>query len=362
MKLPFSLTSNNTERIKLNDSETLFVVDSLATMLAAGIPILEAFNSIVEDTTSKNTKVLINKLIQDITDGKSLSEGFSRFPETFDSVFISIVKSGEASGKLDLVLQSAANTLKNSIETKGNIKSALFYPLLIVVVLILVSFFVFGFSLPTVAKVFFDLKVKLPVYSAIIMHVAIWFGNYKYFAAVAFLIFGIALYYCLKLKPVKILLFTILVHLPIISGIVRFLDLARFTQTTALLLSAGVPIIDSLSISKNVVQTNLIKKDIEAFREDLTQGKSLSESMKSTPKSFPSLLRRVVGVGEETGNLDKSLGDISHYYEKKFTDIIKNLTVIIEPILIIFIALLVALVLVSVVLPLYQGIGSINRH
>lgn len=362
MKLPSFLSSNNSKKIKLSDSETLFVVDSLATMLASGIPILEAFTSIVEDTNSKNTKLVINEIIKNITSGKSLSESFSIFPETFDSVFISIVKSGEASGKLDLVLQSAANSLKNSIETKGNIKSALFYPMLIIGVLLLVSYYVFSFSLPTIAKVFFDLKIKLPIYSSIVLHIALWFGTYKYFIALGFVVFAMMIIYSWKIKSVRKQVFRFLNHLPIISTIVRFLDLARFTQTTALLLSAGVPIIDALNISKNVVITDLIKKDIEAVRIDLTEGKSLSESMKLTPKSFPSLLRRVVGVGEETGNLDKSMGDISHHYEKKFTDIIKNLTVIIEPILIIFVAILVALVLVSVVLPIYQGIGSINRQ
>lgn len=356
------MSSNVFKKIKLTDNETLFLVDSLATMLASGIPILEAFASIDEDTGSKNTRLLIKKVIDEVSNGKTLSESFAFFPETFDSVFLNLVKSGEASGNLDKVLLSAAVNLKSTIETKGNIKSALFYPLLIVSVLFLVGFFVFGFSLPQVAKVFFDLRIKLPGYSVFVLRAALWFGDNKIYVAAGLVAFATMAYYLFKVKGVKDLFFAFLVKLPIISKIIRLMDLSRFTNTTSLLLSAGVPIIDALDISKNVVVTKKIRSDIEQVRLELTKGSNLSKSMKDYPRSFPSLLRRVIGVGEETGNLDKSFGDISRNYEKKFTEIIKNLTVIIEPILIIFVAVLVAVVLISVVLPIYQGIGSINRH
>ena len=357
MKLP--TLSNN---IKLSDSENLFILDSLSTMLASGIPIIEALNSIEEDTTSNKTKVVVKTITEEISNGKSLSESFGRFPECFDPVFLSIIKSGEASGKLDSVLQSAAKNLKKNIETKGNIKSALLYPAIIIGVLFLVAFFVFGYSLPKVAKVFFDLRLNLPTYSSIVLKSALWFCDNK-FTIIFFLSFIVVLFYfLLKIKKIKKKLFNTLFNLPLISNIVRLKDFSSFTQTTGLLLSAGVPIINALEISKNVVSSAKLRKDLERVITELTEGSSLAKSMKTASKSFPSLLRRVIGVGEESGKLDKSLSDISEFYERKFTEIIKNLTVIIEPVLLIFIATLVALVLVSVVLPIYQGIGSINQH
>lgn len=360
MKLP--TFRNASKNIKLSDSETLFILESLSTMLAAGIPIVEALSSIEEDTTSKKTKLLIRSIIEDISNGKTLSESFGKFPESFDSVFLSIIKSGEASGKLDTVLQSASTSLKGSIETKGDIKSALFYPAIIISVLFAVAFLVFGYSLPQVAKVFFDLKIKLPAYSQIVLHLSLWFGANKFYIVSIFAFLVLIIYFLLKIKSVKKSLFNMLFNLPIISNIVRLLDLASFSQTTGLLLSAGVPIINALEISKNVVSSSRLRGDIEKVITQLTQGSSLAKSMKQVSKNFPSLLRRVVGVGEESGNLDRSLTEISQFYYRKFTQIIKNLTVIIEPILIVFIAVLVALVLVSVVLPIYQGIGSINRQ
>ncbi len=360
MKLPtfFSKAKN----IKLTDAENLFVLESLATMLASGIPITEALSSIDEDTSSIKTKKVVKTITEEINNGKSLSESFGRFPESFDPVFLSIVKSGEASGKLDSVLQSAAKNLKKNIETKGDIKSALFYPAIIITVLFLVAFLVFGYSLPKVAQVFFDLRLNLPVYSSTILKMALWFGDNKETFIVVIAVFVFLLYLLLKIRRIKKVFLNFLFSLPGISNLIRLRDFSSFAQTTGLLLSAGVPIINALEISKNVVASEKLRGELERVIIQLTEGSSLAKGMKTSSKSFPSLLRRVIGVGEESGKLDKSLTDIAEFYEHKFTEIIKNLTVIIEPVLIIFIAVMVALVLVSVVLPIYQGIGSINRQ
>lgn len=330
-------------------------------MLSSGIPILEAFSSIAEDTNDKKTRDLVNTVCEKINSGKSLSESLGEFSETFDDVFLNIIKSGEASGSLEKVLGNAADNLKNSIQTKNNIRSALLYPTIIISVLVLVAFFVFGYSLPQVAKVFFDLHLQLPNYSTTVLKLAVLFGKYKLFIACFMGVLLMTVYILLKLEKIRKFVFVLFSNLPFSSNLIHLLDLSRFTKTTGLLLNAGVPIINSLEISKNVVVSRKMHRDIESIRNDLTQGLNLEKSMKKYSKNFPSLLRRVVSVGEETGNLDKALIDISKFYDKKFTEIIKNLTVIIEPILIIFIAVLVALVLVSVILPIYQGVGRINR-
>lgn len=360
MKLPTFFS--NSKNIKLTDSDNLFILESLSTMLSSGIPISEALSSIDEDTNSKKTKQVVRTINEEISSGKSLSESFGRFPESFDPVFLSIVKSGEASGKLDSVLQSASKNLKKNIETKGNIKSALLYPVIIISVLFLVAFLVFGYSLPKVAKVFFDLHLKLPAYSTFVLKMALWFGDNKITLVIISVFIVFLFYFLLKIKKIKSFLFRIIFSLPIISNIVRLKDFSSFTQTTGLLLNAGVPIINAFEISKNVVVSEKLRNDLTRVITELTEGSTLSKSMKTASKSFPSLLRRVVSVGEESGKLDQSLADISEYYEHKFTEVIKNLTVIIEPVLIIFIAVLVALVLVSVILPIYQGIGTINRQ
>jgi type II secretory pathway component PulF len=355
MKLPVTSKIH-----KLSESDKLGVVEGLSIMLNAGIPILEALESIADDMIRKNAKVVVKGLSDEISSGKTLSEAMQKYPDSFDPVLISIVKSGEASGNLDKVLSHVADNIKASIDTANNIKSALFYPILVVVALIGVSVFAFTYSLPRVAEVFLDLKINLPFYSSFVLKSSLFFKNYVLYFAAGFLISIFLAVRLLMVTKFRRSFFSFLTKIPSIKTLIKFMDLSRFTNTSSLLLTAGVPIIEVLDISKNVVISPKLKADIDYLKDSLAQGLNLSESMKGKAKSFPSLLRRVVGVGEETGNLDKTLADISDHYEKKFTDIIKNLTVMLEPILIVLIGFVVLIVLLAIIVPIYQVIGQLN--
>ncbi|MEX0621890.1 MAG: type II secretion system F family protein [Candidatus Woykebacteria bacterium] len=355
MKLPFFSKTN-----KLSADERLAVVEGLSIMLAAGVPILEALDSLVEDVVNKGTKEIIKGLSNEISGGKSLAEAMAAYPLSFNSVLINIVKSGEESGKLEQVLEQLAANIKSDIETNNNIKSALFYPVLVMIVLVGVSFYMFTFALPRIAKVFTDLAINLPAYSAFVLKSSLFMEKYYlYVLAVLFVLLVISIR-LLAIDRVRQTVFSILAKVPTIRSLIRFMDLSRFTNTTALLLSSGIPIIRALEISKEVVISPKLRFDIGSMTDLLAQGENLSEAMKKSPNSFPALLRRVVGVGEETGSLDKSLMNISGHYEKKFTDIVKNLTVLLEPLLLVVIGVVVGIVLFSIIAPIYQLIGQIS--
>jgi type II secretory pathway component PulF len=355
MKLSFTSKTH-----KLTEPDKLAVVEGLSIMLNAGIPILESLESIAEDMTRKNSRLVLTDLSNEISSGKTLSEAMEKYPDSFDPVLISLVKSGEASGNLDKVLSHVANNIKATIDTANNIKSALFYPILVVVALIGVSLFAFTYSLPKVAEVFLDLEIDLPFYSSFILKSSLFFKDYVLYFAAALILIIIVAVRLLMITRVRRSFFSFLTKVPSIRTLIKFMDLSRFTNTSSLLLTAGVPIIDVLDISKNVVTSPKLKMDIDYLKDSLAQGLNLSEAMKGKATSFPSLLRRVVGVGEETGNLDTTLADISDHYEKKFTDIIKNLTVLLEPILIVLIGIVVLIVLIAIVVPIYQVIGQLN--
>ncbi|OGY26523.1 MAG: hypothetical protein A2Z11_00885 [Candidatus Woykebacteria bacterium RBG_16_43_9] len=355
MKLPFFSKS-----LKLSQDEKLAIVEGLSIMLASGVPIIDSLDSLTEDVFKKNTKEVINGLSREISSGKSLAEAMDAFPDTFDLVLVNIVKAGEASGKLDQVLAQLTENLKASIDTASDVKSALFYPALVIVTLVGVSFYMFAFALPRIAKVFLDLNINLPAYSAFILKSSLFFQKYWLYIAAILIILILVSIRLLAIPKIRRRFFTLLTKIPALKTLVRFMDLSRFTNTTALLLSAGLPIIEVLEISKNVVVSPKLKLDIEYLSNSLAQGSRVADAMKKKPESFPALLRRVIGVGEETGNLDKSLADISGHYEKKFTDIVKNLTVLLEPILLVVIGIVVGIVLLSIIAPIYQLIGQIN--
>jgi len=357
MNLPSFFSSK-----KLSEGEKLVFIESLSTMLRAGIPILEALESISEDSTSKKSREIFSHVASQISSGKTLSEALEKYPDSFDPVFTSIVRSGEAVGNLDKVLSQAAENLKENIETSSNIKSAMFYPALIVLVLIAVSFYSFAFALPKVAEIFFQLKLKLPAYSAFILKSSLFFSKYRYLLIALFSLLMLILYKVLTTKRARKILLSLFTSIPTVAQIVKLLDLARFTNTCAMLLKAGVPIIQVLDIAKDVVVAKPLTQAIESVKTEITQGDSLEAAMKKHPKVFPSLLRRIVKVGEESGTLDQSLQDLSENYSRKFTEIIKNITTVIEPVLIVLIACVVAILMLSIIAPLYQGIGALNQR
>jgi len=353
MNLPFF-----SKEIKLSPNERLLIIESLSIMLAAGIPILEAFDSIAEDAVNKKAKRLATEISGEISKGKTLSQAMAGYPKIFDQVFLNIVKSGEESGNLDKVLSQAAEDLKANIDTVSNIRSALFYPILVIVVLIGVTFYMFAFSLPQIADVFLDLRIKLPAYSAFILNSSVFFSKNLNFFVLGFAVFGLFTFWLFTVSKVRRFFFLILMKLPLINSLVNYIDFSRFSTTVSLLLKAGVPIIEVLDISKKVVISPKMRVDVGLVRNLLTEGSTISDAMKKHPQSFPSLIRRLIAVGEETGGLDKSFDEISKYYEKKYMDIVKNLTVLLEPILLVLIAVVVGVVLISIIVPIYQGIAQ----
>lgn len=355
MKLPFFET-----KLKLKESEKLMVIESLSIMLHAGIPILKALDSIAEDATNKKTEAVVRGLSSGVSSGKTLSEAMKTFSDAFDPVLINLVRSGEVSGNLEEVLSQVAQNLKDNIETASNIKSALFYPALIMVVLVAVAFYVFAFALPKVADIFLEMNMNLPVYSRFILKSSLFFKKFYLLIALFFVGLAAVAVRVFSVTKFRRAFLSFLTKVPFFKALIKFMDLYRFTNTASQLLSSGVPIIEVLDISKGVVVSPKLHMDIEMVREELTQGLNMSESMRKRQESFPSLLRQVVAIGEETGNLEQALGDISKYYGKKFTDIIKNITVLIEPVLLVVVGVLVGLVLVSIIAPIYQGIGNLS--
>jgi type II secretory pathway component PulF len=211
-----------------------------------------------------------------------------------------------------------------------------------------------------VAEIFLNLDLNLPLYSRLILKFALFFAKYRYFFIAAFIIILLLAIQLYKVDRVRKGLFTLLTKVPAARALVKFMDLARFTNTVSLLLRSGVPIIEVLEISRNVVVSPRLQIDIDFVKDELAKGSTLAEGMKKRPASFPSLLSRVAAVGENTGNLDQTLGNISTHYQKNFTDIVKNISVLLEPVLIVLIAVLVGAMLISIIVPIYQGIGQLT--
>ena len=346
-------------KVKLPFDEKAAIVESLGIMLDAGIPILEALDSIEADSTSPKTKQVV-QIIRDSTQkGHSLAESFSQFPNIFDEILINTVKAGEESGSLDKVLKELTESLKRTEELKSDVRGAMIYPAIVFVVLFFVLVVLMGFVIPRIAVVFDRLNIPKPLPTRILLSTSTLFSDYFLYFIGFIVLLTLLIIYTLSQKGTRKKLFTASFHLPIFGSILRYLDLARFSGTLSLLLSSGIPIIRAVESSATVVINHKTFMELTEITHNLTKGENLSSSMRKY-KTFPTLMTRIISTGEKTGRLDEVLAEVSSHYHSNLRRQVKVLSTSIEPILIVIIGIIVGLVILAIISPIYQLIGQIS--
>lgn len=346
-------------KVKLPFTEKLTIVESLGIMLEAGIPILEALDSIEEDSTSPNTKGVVSAIRDSVQKGSTLADSFSQFPRIFDEIFINTVKAGEESGSLDKVLKQLSDNLKQAEELKNDVKAAAFYPGIVLAVLAFVLIVLLGFVVPRVADVFQRLNIPKPLPTRLLLSTALFIRD-NYLLVIAFLIVVAVLVTILvSNRGFRRRLMSLSFKLPIFGNILKYLDLSRFSGTLSLLLSAGIPIIKAVETSATVVINQKTRQALSEIAHKLTQGQSLADSLKEY-KYFPTLMTRIVNTGEKTGKLDAVLAEVAGHYHNKLSRQVKTLSTALEPVLIIIVGIIVGGAILAIIAPIYQLIGQIQ--
>ena len=346
-------------KVKLPFNERVAIVESLGVMLEAGIPILDALDSIEEDSTSQKTKQSVQLIRNDIQKGKSLAEGFAQLPRVFDNILINTVKAGEESGSLDNVLKELAESMRRSEELKNDVRGAMIYPAIVLGVLFFVLVVLLGFVVPRIAEVFNRLSIPKPLPTRILLNTSTFINDYFIYIGGFLILLTFFFIYLFSQKSTRRILLTASFRLPLFGSILHYLDLARLSGTLSLLLSAGIPIIRAVESSATVVVNHKTSEDLIEITQQLTEGKSLSIAMKKY-KAFPTLMTRIISTGEKTGKLDEVLAGVSSHYHEKLQRQVKMLSTSIEPILIVVIGVIVGLVILAIISPIYQLIGQIS--
>ncbi|HEX7042297.1 MAG TPA: type II secretion system F family protein [Patescibacteria group bacterium] len=349
----------NYKRMTISDNDLLNLVSNLSTMISAGIPILSAINSLSEEARG-NTKKILVEIHEDLLKGKHLYESLAKFPYIFDTITVNMVRASEESGTLDTILKDLKAQVKKDIAFKRKIRSALTYPALVMVVFIGVLVLILTVVMPKISTVFTQLKVKLPLPTKILI-----FSSNLLIHQTIFIILGIiilvgglfTLYFFQKKRVLKFLY-----SLPGISQLVRDIDLMRFTRSIHLLLNAGTSIPAALELAEHVVHKADVARAIAHARQTILTGKTLSHSFKMHRKIFPGTMIELTQAGEKTGSLDKSMMDISEYLDYKVTDTLSTLTALLEPIMLVVVAILVGSMMVAIIGPIYGLIGQIAPH
>jgi type IV pilus assembly protein PilC len=338
-----------------------FVIFSrqLATLIDSKVPLLAALDSISNQTENKFFSLKLKSVMFDIDGGSSLSEAFARHPDVFSDFYVSMVKAGEASGTLQEALNKLADNIERIYELTSSLKGAMYYPAFIVMAMILVGGLMMVTVIPKLLDILREAGEELPLQTRIL----IWTSNFMvdYWWAVIMIgvvgIFGIMYY--LKTEEGKNQFDQIILKLPVIGKILHNVYIARFSENLGTLLQSGLPIRIALSITADVVGNNVYKYIIQTAADEIKKGGALSTIL-GKYEEIPPVMTQMVEVGESTGRMSFSLGKITEFYMKESDRMVKNFSTLIEPVLMVILAIGVGILVSAILLPIYQVAMSIK--
>ena len=348
-----------TANISLSSNDKIALVSNLSTMLDAGIPILEAIDSLLEDSKGGLKKVL-ETLQEDVTDGKRIYSSFSKFPKVFDKVTVNIIKASEESGTLDDALKDLQEIISKETEFSDKIKSALIYPTVILCVFIAVLLVILTFVIPKISIVFSRLKVNLPLPTKILIFASNLLLSHTLSTIMVIGIVILAIVFLYK-RNEKFFL-NIFLSFPVISTLAKEIDLTRFSRSLYLLLNAGIPITGALELTEDVVAKKEIIKAIIHSKEVVSSGKKLSDGLKDQKKNIPSIMIKLIEAGEKSGSLEKSMQDISKYFDYQVAKMLVKVTILLEPVVLVLTGVLIGGMMLSIIAPIYGLIGQVGSR
>ena len=332
------------------------MISNLATMLSAGISILEAVDSLLADAKGNQKKVL-KVLRDDLMQGQHVYVTFSRFPRVFDTVAVNIIKASEEAGTLDETLKQLVENIRKEMEFSDKVRAALIYPLFIMVVFVGVLLMILIVVVPKISSVFTRLNVDLPLPTRVMMFFSDLLLHYTapVILGVVIILTGLVVLY----KTQKRAMLNGLSSLPILSNLARNIDLTRFTRSMHFLLSAGIPITTALDLSQNVVNKRDVAKAILKAKEAIVGGKKISDGFKSQKNVIPSILIKITEAGERTGSLDTSMKDAADYLDYQTSSNLKTITALLEPVMLVIVGGLVGGMMLAIIAPIYSLIGQV---
>jgi len=342
--------------------EIVIFTKKISTMMRAGLPIVEAMILVSAQTSNPNMKRVVTQMTDKLNSGASLSQAFKEHKRHFDSVYLNMVEAGEISGKLDVFLDRLVEMLEKAQAIRAGIKSALFYPVTLVVITVGISYFMLTNVVPTFQEMYEGLGAKLPGPTQAIVDASEWIQDGNNMLSVVGTVFAVWLSNKLLhkfVKPYRKLKSTIALRMPLVGDIIVKATVARMSLLMANLLAAGVSVIDTLEVSKTVSQNVQFLEATARIKDKITTGAPLSQLF-GNEKVFPLALSQLMAVGERTGNMDEMLTSIAKYYEEEFTAVVDGLSTIIEPLMIVFVGLMIGVMVVALYLPIFSAGDAIR--
>lgn len=344
-------------RIGLVDK--MFFARNLAVMLGASLALTRALEAIIEETTNPRFKKIITDILNSVVKGKSFAESLRLHQNIFGDLFINMVEVGETSGKLTLVLGLLANQMKKDRALQKRVRGAMMYPAIILIALLGIGMLMMIYVVPTLTQTIKELNVPLPVTTVIIMAISNFILKYYLLVLIGILTVIFLFWKLLKTQKGKAVFDRLILKVPVFGPLTKKLNTARFCRTLFYLITSGIPIVRSLAITSSVLGNTLYKQAVRAASSEIQKGTQLNKILALYPDIFQPLVTQMISIGEETGKISNMLLRLALFFEEEVNSITKNLSTIIEPILMIIIGAIVGIFVVSMLQPIYSSLGNI---
>jgi type IV pilus assembly protein PilC len=332
-------------------------------MIDAGLPLVQCLEILASQQENKFFQKVLTGTRSAVEGGSNLSTAMKQYPKVFDPLYSNMVEAGETGGILDTILQRLSTYIEKNVKLKAAVKSALIYPIGVISIAAAVITLLLWKVVPIFASLFAGLGVDLPLPTKVVIALSHFIGSIfglLIFVGIFAAIFGIKIWYGTEMG--RLVIDTIILKLPVLGILMRKIAVARFTRTLGTLISSGVPILEGLDITAKTSGNAVVEKALFQVRKALEEGKSLTEPLKDS-EVFPGMVTQMIAVGEQTGAMDAMLQKIADFYEDEVDTAVKDLLTALEPIMIVFLGLVVGGVVISMYLPLFSLIGKLsNAH
>lgn len=342
---------------RITTKDKIVFTRQFATLIGAGLPLAQSLSTVLEQTQNKRMRNVIENIMVSVEGGASLSDAFSRHPEVFDKVYLSLISAGELSGTLDGSLQRIASQQEKDAAMMSKIKGALTYPLIVLLVIGGVIAFMMFTVVPQVELLYADMNEELPALTKFMVDISNFLMSFWW---LVFMIVGIAAWFLMQFLKTDAGIKTAALfklNVPIFNPLFRKLYMARFTRTGQTLLSTGVAMLDMLNICGDALNNVIVQKSIDDAAEKVKGGKSLSESLKDKDYILP-LVHQMISIGEQSGKIDQMMGRAAQVYEDELDEQIRAISTMIEPVLMVVMAVVAGGMIGSILLPIY---GLVNK-
>lgn len=337
----------------LSTNDVAMMTRQLATLLVAGLPLVEALGVMVDQAEKKSVKSLMADIREEIRGGASYSAVLERYPREFSQIYVHMVRAGEASGALDQILFRLAEFLEKQLALKHKVTNAVLYPALMLIVGVSVLFFLMTFVVPKITAVFTSMKQALPWPTVVLMSLSHFLADYwaVILGGVALIVWAVRR--AMKTEAGQITADRWLLKVPLIGELARMVAISRLTSTLATMLASGVQLLDAMDVAKRVMNNRVLEHAVEGARQNIREGETIAEPLKRSGE-FPALVTHMIAVGERSGEIEEMLRRIGHIYDGEVDRVVTRFTSLLEPIMILVMGILVFFIVVAILLPIFE--------